>query len=424
MGVLKRIIGAIVLALTAALVPASAQQPGKRVALIIANSAYQGERVLENPARDAALVEDSLKRAGFTVRVEANLTQQGMTAALQRFRREVEGAQVALIYFAGHGVRVGQTNWMLPVDFRADEVRQDEDFELFAIAHRSMTQALAGARVKVAVFDACRNNPYEARLQLAARSVGRSSTASSGLASVEIGDVLVLFSAAPGQIATDGQAGQGTPFAQAFARRLVEPGAEIGLIARRVRADVINATGGGRTAQAPFIGGSPGPEEVVLVAAARPAPQVTPPDTRDDEIRRLREELAKRDAAPKQVAPPPVLQAAPQPAVTRPDTPAPSFPPAGFTDARTTPAGRRAQVVRNPANLPDFALFRECEGCPEMVVIPAGSFTMGSPASEAGRESDEDPQLSVRVPRFAIGRFETTWDEWAACVSAGVCQQR
>jgi formylglycine-generating enzyme required for sulfatase activity len=97
---------------------------------------------------------------------------------------------------------------------------------------------------------------------------------------------------------------------------------------------------------------------------------------------------------------------------------------ASFVDARSTPAGTRAPLVTNPSSLPDYALFRECEGCPEMVVIPAGSFTMGSPASEAGRDSDEGPQVSVRVPRFAIARFETTWDEWAACVSAGVCQQR
>jgi formylglycine-generating enzyme required for sulfatase activity len=99
-------------------------------------------------------------------------------------------------------------------------------------------------------------------------------------------------------------------------------------------------------------------------------------------------------------------------------------PAASFVDARTTPSSTRAPLVTNPASLPDFALFRECEGCPEMVVIPAGTFLMGSPASEPGRKTDEGPQVSVRVPRFAISRFETTWDEWAACVSAGVCQQR
>ena len=121
---------------------------------------------------------------------------------------------------------------------------------------------------------------------------------------------------------------------------------------------------------------------------------------------------------------PPIVAEAP---AGSPEAPAaePTAPtPASFLDARTTPASTRAPVLSNPASLPDYALFRECEGCPEMVVIPAGSFQMGSPASEPGRDGDEGPQVSVRVPRFAIARFETTWDEWTACVSAGVCQQR
>jgi formylglycine-generating enzyme required for sulfatase activity len=129
---------------------------------------------------------------------------------------------------------------------------------------------------------------------------------------------------------------------------------------------------------------------------------------------------------------PPMVAVAP---AGSPETPAaePTAPvaPASFVDARTTPASTRAPVVRNPASLPDFALFRECEGCPELVVIPGGSFQMGSPAGEAGRFENEDSQsdaggsqVRVQVPRFAISRFETTWDEWAACVSAGVCRQQ
>jgi len=91
-------------------------------------------------------------------------------------------------------------------------------------------------------------------------------------------------------------------------------------------------------------------------------------------------------------------------------------------DARTTPSSAPAPVISvDPATLPDFALFRECEECPEMVVIPAGSFEMGSPSTEAGRHIDEGPQRRVSVGRFAMSRFETTWAEWEACVAERLC---
>jgi formylglycine-generating enzyme required for sulfatase activity len=108
----------------------------------------------------------------------------------------------------------------------------------------------------------------------------------------------------------------------------------------------------------------------------------------------------------------------------------PPPPPITSLDARTTPASTRAPLVTNPSSLPDFALFRECDGCPEMVVLPSGSFQMGSPAGESGRSEDEDTQagagggtLRVNIRRFAISRFETTWDQWTACVNAGACNQ-
>jgi formylglycine-generating enzyme required for sulfatase activity len=99
-------------------------------------------------------------------------------------------------------------------------------------------------------------------------------------------------------------------------------------------------------------------------------------------------------------------------------------------DARTAPSSTRAPVVRNPSSLPDFAMFRECDACPEMVILPRGNLLMGSPSSETERQEDEDSQagaggaqVNVTIQRFAIARFETTWDEWDACVAAGSCNQ-
>jgi formylglycine-generating enzyme required for sulfatase activity len=92
-------------------------------------------------------------------------------------------------------------------------------------------------------------------------------------------------------------------------------------------------------------------------------------------------------------------------------------------DARMTPSSTPAPVISvDPATLPDFALFRECEECPQMVALPAGSFNMGSPSGETDRESREGPQRTVRIDyQFAVGRYEVTWAEYAACVTAGAC---
>jgi formylglycine-generating enzyme required for sulfatase activity len=107
------------------------------------------------------------------------------------------------------------------------------------------------------------------------------------------------------------------------------------------------------------------------------------------------------------------------PAAPRPQsaTPAPAPAATTYLDARSTPASTRAPLVSDPRALSDFALFRECEGCPEMVILPAATFVMGSTHGNA----DEKPTRQVSIPRFAMSRFETTGIEWDACVKAGVC---
>jgi formylglycine-generating enzyme required for sulfatase activity len=74
-----------------------------------------------------------------------------------------------------------------------------------------------------------------------------------------------------------------------------------------------------------------------------------------------------------------------------------------------------------PSRLRNGDVFRDCPDCPEMVVIPAGRFMMGSPEEETERDDDESPQRRVNIGRFAIGRYEVTFDQWAACVSRGGC---
>lgn len=277
-----RFVAALVIVVFATGAEAQAPAP-KRVALIIANSAYAQQSVLANPARDAQAVRAALQRAGFAADILANRTKAQMEADLNAFRRRADAAEIALIYFAGHGMRVGQTNWLLPTDFDSSGIANEEDFESYAIAHRTILRQLGAAPTRIAVFDACRDNPYEAaiaaRMNLAARSASVPRTRNPvapqpGLAPIEADNVLILFSAAAGQFASDGVEGQPSPFARAFADTITTQ-TELRIVAGAIRDKVIASTGGeaSRTAQRPYLSGSLGGREVYLMGApVRTAP--------------------------------------------------------------------------------------------------------------------------------------------------------
>lgn len=103
------------------------------------------------------------------------------------------------------------------------------------------------------------------------------------------------------------------------------------------------------------------------------------------------------------------------------ETPAKLQQSSDFMDARILGSDIRAVVTADPSSMPDFTLFKDCGTCPEMIIIPKGRFVMGSPKGETGHVHDEEPQIEVTVPRFALARFETSWDEWDVCVAAGKC---
>ena len=118
-----RIAAALILLLLS-VTSALAQAQGRRIAMVIGNSAYIGEAVLPNAIRDAELVAQGFREVGFQVTLHRNLDNRSLRAALQAFERAAEGADVAAIYFAGHGIAADGRNWQLPVDARlADKVR-------------------------------------------------------------------------------------------------------------------------------------------------------------------------------------------------------------------------------------------------------------------------------------------------------------
>ena len=225
----------------------------RRVALVIGNGEYKvGER-LANPVSDAKLIATALKTARFEV-VEAkfNLGITEFRQSLRRFQSQADGAAVAMVYFAGHGIEVGGVNWVVPTDA---ELRVTRDLEYEAIKLDLLLHALGGAKLRVLALDACRNNPFGRSWQSSSRLVTR------GLNRQEADNVLVLFAAAPGQLADDGE-GANSPFASALAKRLPQEGLAIQLLGGLVRDDVMAATGEN---QRPYVSASITGEPYYLV---------------------------------------------------------------------------------------------------------------------------------------------------------------
>lgn len=208
----------------------------QRVALVIGNGAYRHDRALANPKNDARGVATVLGNLGFKVTQGADLGRSAMERAVLEFGRQTEGSEIALVYYAGHGLEVGGKNYLLPVDARlTDELALRTE----AVDMDLVLEATAPARTRLLFIDACRNNPLANRMKVRAngRSVGR------GLARVEaVNNTLIAFATAPGTVAEDGK-GTNSPFAAALMRHLPTPGLEIQQVLRMVRQSVAGATG-------------------------------------------------------------------------------------------------------------------------------------------------------------------------------------
>ena len=245
----------LLLILAACAAPAQA----KKVALVIANGDYASVADLANPPNDARLVARALDESGFdTVTLAANLPYLEFQQALREFRDSARGADTALLYYAGHGIEGRGQNWLVPTDAALE---READLPYDAIELDLAMEALDGAALKIAVLDACRNNPFASEWTGATRSVAR------GLARVEVDDVLVIYAAAPGQVAFDG-AGEHSPFAASLARRIVQPGLPVQMLGGMVRDDVLAATQG---EQRPYISASITGRPLYLVDGPAPA---------------------------------------------------------------------------------------------------------------------------------------------------------
>ncbi|MDP4024671.1 caspase family protein [Methylobacterium sp. NEAU 140] len=229
---------AIVLATV--LVANSAASDERRVALVIGNGRYATVPRLDNPVRDGERLAQALREAGFQeVQVERDLDRDTLIAVLRRFERVADTADWALVYYAGHGIEVGGTNYLVPTDAR---LRSDRDVDEETVSLSQVQKRLEGAaKLRLVILDACRDNPFLAGMKrtLATRSVGR------GLARPDLpqSGSLVAYSAAAGQTASDGEDGQvNSPYVTALVKHLATPDVEVNLFFRRVRSEVLRAT--------------------------------------------------------------------------------------------------------------------------------------------------------------------------------------
>ena len=233
----------LIAAMTAAafLVSADAALADKRVAFVVGNGTYKNVAPLPNPAVDAKSMAKVLRNVGFDVVEGTNLTRDKMTEKLLDFGKKAEGADVAVFFYAGHGIAVNGTNYLLPVDA---DLKSEMDVKLGAAINVDLTleQTMSDAKVKLVFLDACRDNPFAAKIRSAKAT--RSVSVQSGLAEMKSGEgTLIAFATGPGQTALDGEAGTNSPFTRALVANVAAPGVEIQQAMTKVRAQVNEETG-------------------------------------------------------------------------------------------------------------------------------------------------------------------------------------
>jgi uncharacterized caspase-like protein len=261
----------------------------KRVALVLGNSTYQKVNPLANPVNDSGAISATFKSAGFdVVELKRDLNVAEMRRALRDFSDTVRDADVAIVYYAGHGIEIDGTNYLIPVDAVLE--RDIDAFDEAIPLERVLTVIEPAKQLRLVILDACRDNPFNKTMKrtIGARAIGR------GLAKVEPGspNTLIAFAAKAGSTASDGDS-KNSPFTAALIKYLPRPGLDLRKAFGFARDDVLKAT---NNRQEPFIYGSLGGDDLALVpAVAVPSPAAPSPPAASDPNAAVRHdyELAK-----------------------------------------------------------------------------------------------------------------------------------
>lgn len=429
-----------------------------RLALVVGNDGYRQVAPLQNARADARAMAEALEKSGFAVTQELDRTRGQMNTVLKRFRQSVSGGDEVVLFYAGHGVQVGGANYLLPVDI---EDVADSDVADEAISLQKVLDDLEERRPRftLVIVDACRDDPFKTK----GRNVGTRGLVPTTAASGQ----MVVYSAGAGQKALDRlEADDRSPngvFTRVWLKEMVKPGVAVTDLVKSVRREVTRLARSVNHEQVPalydqsdgdffFRRGAERDPEVVQETATGPTadvetaywieakqigsvaafraylkryPQGRYADLADAKIGKLEREAYER--AVSAVGVEALLEFVEEfPQSTRRgladaeikrrkqvgDKPASASPPAPRAD---TAAPQEATVASAP-KYADLQRFRECGECPEMVVIPAGEFAMGSP--EGKGDDAEKPRHPVKVSRYALGRYEVTQGQWRALMGS------
>ena len=234
----------------------------RRVALVIGNSAYQNAPVLPNPAKDAKAIVAMFVKAGYdVVSAQYDVGNLDFKRAIRQFEDSLSDADIAVVYYAGHGIELHGTNYLVPVDAK---LKSDRDADDEAITLERLTQSLDGAKkLRLIILDACRDNPFGRTMKKEPTAASRGINPGLGAVEPSSTNTLIAYAARAGSEAEDGD-GDHSPFALALINNLFLPGLDIRLAFGRVRDEVLKKTA---NRQEPFVYGSLGAGTVALVAA-------------------------------------------------------------------------------------------------------------------------------------------------------------
>ena len=376
---------------------AFAQQKEQRVALIIGNGAYK-EGPLKNPVNDANDMAATLKTLGFQVILRTNAGRRQMVEAVREFGNQIKRGGVGFFYYSGHGIQSGGKNYLLPV---GAQIAGDADLEFEAL-DANMVQAQmeeAANRVNIMVLDACRDNPFARSFRSASRGLVQMDSAKGSF---------VAYATSPGSVASDGDGRNGT-YTKHLLNSLRQPDTRLEEVFKRVRVEVAKET---RNKQIPWDSSS------VLgdfyfsppVANVATQPITAIPLTAAQLEERFWEDakaVGNKEAFEGYLSTYPrgrYVTLAKANVLRLSSTQITSIQPVN------------AQVVSALPKSPNSS-FKDCSDCPEMIAIPGGAFLMGSkadPFSSFQPPADEQPQHSVSINRFSIGKHEVTQEQWFA----------